>query len=516
MHHVPHEDSMAVNYFIGIDLGTTLAKCVIYDEAAHAVAESQKMMDIVYPAAGQAEQDASLFYSVTCELIKKCVAAVNIDVRNIAAIGIDSQMGGILGVDKNFNPVTYYDTPLDSRSAEENRYMHQHYGDLIIAKNGSISTYGNKILYWKKKNEWRDIHKFVQPSGFVIGKLVGLSGDDAFIDESFLCFSGLSDLAASTWSEDLCNKLDIDMQKLPEIVQSNRIVGQLTRQAAEDTGLRAGIPLCAGSGDQAAGLFGAGILGQGQMADVSGTACIFAANINRFTHDTKHKTLACMKSAYGEGYYLLSVVLGGRTHRWFVDEFLTEEKKKCEKTGEDIYACIDERAAELPPGSESLIAIDYLQGRFFPPVPSIRGLFIGHTWAHTKYHFYRSILESIAYDHFITRGIILDLVPELEAQVVTALGSGATSSFWMQVKADVLQIPYQNLYRGDLATLGSAMLAGHATGHIADVEKELRDIVRVRDRVEPKPGEDEKYLKFIEIYRDLFGSLKDIYYRLSC
>ena len=500
---------------MGIDLGTTMAKCAVYDETGRVCGEAQQEMEILYPRSGQAEQDAGLFYTVSCTLIRQCVENGTLDPKNISAIGIDSQMGGIMGIDKSFRPVTYYDTPLDSRSADENRYMHQHFGDLIIEKNGSISTYGNKILYWKKQNEWKDIHRFIQPSCFVAGKLAGLSGDDAFIDESFLCFSGLSDLASSCWSDELCGKLDIDMRKLPKIVQSNAIVGETTRQAAEDSGLPAGIPICAGCGDQAAGLFGAGILLPGQMADVSGTACIFAANVDRFTHDARNKTLACMKSAYGKSYYLLSVVLGGRTHKWFVDEFFAEERDRCEKAGEDIYTFIDNRASVLPAGSDGLIAIDYLQGRFFPPVPSIRGLFIGHTWAHNKYHFYRSILESIAYDHFITKGIIQELVPELDLQAVTALGSGANSRFWMKLKADVLQVPYQNLFRSDLATLGSALLAGCAIGHFTDVERTIKNIVKTRERVEPTPGEDEKYLKYIRIYRELFGTLHDIYIRLS-
>jgi xylulokinase len=504
-----------MRYFMGIDLGTTMAKCAVYNERGEVCCEARQEMEIRYPGSGQAEQDAAQFYTVTCALIRQCIEQGTFEAVRIAAIGIDSQMGGIMAVDRYFRPVTYYDTPLDSRSAEENRYMHRRFGDLIIEKNGSISTYGNKILYWKKRNEWKDIHRFVQPAGFVAGKLAGLSGDDAFIDESFLCFSGLSDLASAQWSEELCGKLEVDMRKLPDIVQSHAIVGETTKQAAADCGLPAGIPICAGCGDQAAGLFGAGILSPGHMADVSGTACIFAACVDRYTHDGKNKTLACMKSAYGGGYYLLSVVLGGRTHRWFVDEFFTQEKEHCEKAGEDIYSYIDGRASTLPAGSDGLVAIDYLQGRFFPPVPSVRGLFIGHTWAHNKYHFYRSILESIAYDHYISKGIIQELVPELDLKVVTALGSGARSRFWMQLKADVLQVPYESLHRSDLATLGSALLAGCAVGHFSDVEGALGQIVKTRKRVEPNPGEDEKYMKFIEIYRELFGTLHEVYMRLT-
>ncbi|HEX7560766.1 MAG TPA: FGGY family carbohydrate kinase, partial [Candidatus Humimicrobiaceae bacterium] len=317
-----------MKYTVGVDLGTTLAKCVIYDQEGNSVSEASREMDINYPAAGMAQQDAQDFYTVTCSMLKEVLSASGINKNDISGISIDSQMGGIMAIDKNYSPVTYYDTPLDSRSAAENDYMHKNFGDLIIEKNGSYSTYGNKILYWKKKNEWQDIYKFIHPSAFVSGRLAGLSGDDAYMDESFLCFSGLADLKNSQWSYELCKKLDIEIDKLPRIIKSADIIGQVTKKAASDTGLPEGLPVCAGCGDQAAGFIGAGIIKRGQMVDVSGTACILGACIDEFKFDGKHKTLACMKSALGSNYYLISVVLAGRTHKWFVDEFFADEKEK--------------------------------------------------------------------------------------------------------------------------------------------------------------------------------------------
>ena len=504
-----------MKYLIGIDLGTTAAKCVIYDESGGAVAERTREMEIAYPRAGEAEQDARSFYTVSCALIRECLKDARIDAKNIAAVGIDSQMGGIMGIDRNYNPVTYYDTPLDSRSAEENRWMHERFGDLIIEKNGSISTFGNKILYWKKRREWDEIYRFVQPSAYVAGTLAGLGGEQAYMDETFICFSGLSDLEKSAWSEELCRRLKVPQKKLPRIVTSTKIIGAVCGRASSDTGLPRGIPICAGCGDQAAGFVGAGILKTGQMVDVSGTACIFAANVGRYTCDRKHRTLAALKSPLGNSYYLLSVVLGGRTHRWFIDEFFAEEKDRCAQNGIDVYRFLDEKAAGLPPGSDGLIAIDYLQGRFFPPDPYVRGLFIGHSWAHKKIHFYRSILESIAYDHYLTKNIIRELAPELHPGTVTAIGSGAQSELWMQIKADVLQVPYQNLFRSDLATLGVAVLAGHSVGVYSDVEAAIRNIVKPRKEVQARPGSNAPYVKYIDIYRELFGALKDIYAKLS-
>jgi xylulokinase len=504
-----------MKYLVGIDLGTTAAKCAIYGEDGTCVADATEEMKIRYPRSGEAEQDAMDFYTVSCRLIRACLETSRIDRRSIAGLGIDSQMGGIMSVDRAFRPVTYYDTPLDSRSGEENRSMHEKCGDLILRRNGSLSTFGNKILYWKKRNEWKEIRAFVQPSAFVAGRLAGLTGATAYMDETFICFSGLADLEKSSWSEELCRELDVDMGKLPRIVKSTDIIGATTAEAARDTGLPQGVPIAAGCGDQAAGFVGAGILRTGQVVDVSGTACILGACVDSFRTDMKNKTLACMKAAIGGQYYLISVVLGGRTHNWFIEEFFTEEAEQVRRSGGDIYRHLDEKAAKIPAGSDGLVSINYLQGRFFPPDPATRGLFIGHTWAHTRIHFYRAILESIAYDHFLTREIIRDLLPETELGSVTAIGSGARSELWMQIKADVLQSSYRSLLRSDLSTLGAALLAGFSVGTFSRPEEITGRFVKSNKRIEPRAAEGPKYAKGIEVYRELFAALKDVYRRLA-
>jgi xylulokinase len=509
---------MGRRYLIGIDLGTTTAKCAVYDTGGAVVAEATQDMVIRYPTPGQAEQEAMDFYTVSCALIRRCLDAASFDPAEVAAIGIDSQMGGIMSVDEHVDPVTYFDTPLDSRCAAENVAMHERLGDRILALNGSIATYGPKILYWKRRPEWRRIARFLQPSAFVAGKLAGLAGEEAYIDETFLCFSGLSDLEHSRWSDELCRDLDVDMNKLPRIVKSDSLIGELCADASADTGLPQGIPIAAGCGDQSAGFVGAGILTSGQMVDVSGTACILAARVPKYRFDARHRTLACLKSALGEGYFLLSVVLGGRTHNWFVEQFGGSDGRDSAVVnagGESAYERLDREAERIAPGSEGLVSINYLQGRFFPPDPYQRGLFVGHTWAHTKAHFYRSILESIAYDHYLTREIISELLPDLELGTVTAIGSGAQSRLWLQIKADVLQATYQTLARSDLATLGSAVIAGCAVGLFKDAASLAERLTRPERVVEPRAGEQKRYLPYVAIYRELFPTLKETYRRLA-
>jgi xylulokinase len=159
--------------------------------------------------------------------------------------------------------------------------------------------------------------------------------------------------------------------------------------------------------------------------------------------------------------------------------------------------------------------VNYLQGRFLPPEPSIRGMFIGHTWAHTRFHFYRAILESIAYDHFLTRRIIQELVPDMRFPVITAIGSGSQSDLWMKIKADVLQVNYVRLMRSDLATLGAAIVAGCGIGLFNDVTTIINRFAAVKAAIEPDNAEGKRYAKYVEIYENLFPALKETYKKLA-
>jgi xylulokinase len=207
--------------------------------------------------------------------------------------------------------------------------------------------------------------------------------------------------------------------------------------------------------------------------------------------------------------------LGGRTHNWYIDQFCEADKAAADAQGIPVYEYLDNKARDIPRGSDGLVSINYLQGRFFPPEPAIRGLFVGHSWAHTRYHFYRSILESIAYDHYLTKEIMLNLVPETDVSSVTAIGSGANSDFWMQIKADVMQQRYQSLQRSDLATLGVALIAGKAAGLFSDIKEISKKFCNPKKIIEPEVEGFDQYQKYIEVYRNLFPAMQKTYNTLA-
>ena len=500
---------MPACYIIAIDLGTTAEKCVIYDIDGQIIAEDYEEIKAYYPQPGAAEIKAIDFFKHTCSIIRKCIKKSRIDVSKIGVISIDSLMGGILGIDKNYNPVTYYDTAMNSRGGEENKYLYEKYGDLSLELSGSYSVYGHKILYWMKKNEYKDIYKFIHPTALVAGKLVGLSGDDAFIDHSFLSFSAFSDLRKNRWSEEICNKLGLDIKRLPKIVKSTDIIGETSSHLKDIAGLPGGIPVCAGCGDVTAGLVGAGILNSGQLMDISGTANILCLSTSDLM---SYPSFSAIKSPLGENYYLMiSHVLGGRTLKWFTETFYPELREECMQNKNNIYQILDKMAERVPVGCGGLVAIDDLQGRFFPPYPNMRGLFIGHTWAHEKIYFYRAILESIAFDYMMAKENINNINPKIKFEKITAIGSGANSREWLRIKADSLNVKFQTLFRSDLSSLGAAAIGAYSSGMINNIEEYLKKLLKVKQTFVPDSEYGKKYKKYYEVYKRLITETRHFY-----
>jgi len=302
-------------------------------------------------------------------------------------------------------------------------------------------SHGPKILWWMQERPevFREIHKFVVPGGYVAGRMAGLKGDDAFIDYTYIHFSCLSDALEATWDEDLCREIGIPMEKLPRIVSPWEVIGKLTSAAAEDCGLKAGTPIAAGAGDQAAGMLGAAMVEPGLVFDVAGTASVFAICVDRFVPDVAHKTLFTARLVPEDLWYALAYVNGGGLNlRWFRDELAIEIKEEAKARGENEYLLLDRLAAEVGPGADGLLFLPHLQGRVCPSDADVRGLWMGFTWAHRKPHFYRAMLEAVAYEYAYYLGIEKALVPGAEFRETRVIGGGARSQLWNQIKSDVL------------------------------------------------------------------------------
>ncbi len=510
---------MAKTYLIGVDLGTMGTKAAIFDSQGNLIADAYEESRLHYPRPGWVEQEPEEIYQSAVRTIRTIMEKSRVNPVNIAAIAFDGQMAGIGSVDRGWGTPTPYDSWLDTRCNPyiEKMKMCQ---DLIIEKSGGPPTYshGAKILWWKHEcpEIFSRIAKFVVPGGYVAGRMAGLKGEEAFIDYTYLHFSCFADVEEMTWSSELLEVFSIPPEKLPAIVQPWKIIGKLTPEAARECGLLRGTPIAAGAGDQAAGMLGAAMVEPGLIFDVAGTASVFAICVNQFIPDKKYRTLFTGRLIPSDLWYSFAYINGGGLNlRWFRDEWARDEKNEADKMQKSVYALLDEKAALIPPGSEGLIFLPHLGGRVCPNDPDIRGLWSGFTWAHRKPHFYRSMLEGIAYEYAYYLQIEKKLFPHLEFREARVIGGGSISDLWNQIKADVLGLPYVRLNPQEFAVLGSAILAGYAVGVFSDLKSTAPKFISVTQRIHPRPNYHRYYQAYVDLYISLFDTLRHFYTKLG-
>ena len=465
---------MAKTYLIGVDLGTSSTKSALFHANGTLVAEYTVEVPLYYPRPGVVEQENDDFYRSAAQTVKHCLEQSGVEPREVAGIAFDSQMAGIGTVDEDFNPATRYDSWLDMRCQPYIEYLDRHYGDLVTRLTGTPPTcdHGPKILWWKEEQPeaYRRIAKFVTPAGYVAGKMAGLRGEDAFMDYTFIHFSGLSDAQKCDWSSELCERLGVDQGKLPRIVEPWHVVGGVTEQAAADFGLAPGTVVAAGCGDTAASALGAGIVRPGMVFDVAGTASVLAGCTAEYVADVKNRALLTMRSVVPGLWNPLAYVAGGGIAlRWFRDQFYNAFRGEKQEFAVDLYSEMIAQAAKVPPGSEGLFFSPHLGGRVCPATPEMRGAWLGFSWGHTQAHFTRSVLESVAYEYAYYLSILRDLIPDLDLFEARVVGGGGRSPLWNQIKADVLGVPYQPLQGSEFGSWGSAMIAGKAAGVFNDL-----------------------------------------------
>ena len=501
-----------MDFLIGIDIGTSSIKAGLYDNNCSLIANASGEVKLLHAESGSVEQDPMSFYTICCALIKSLLTKSGVENASIKSLSIDGQMAGILGVDEDMNPVTPYDSWLDVRCKKYVDYLKDNFEEKIISLSGLPATVAHcaKILWWKNErpNIYKNIKKFIQPAAFVTCKLIGLKAVDAFIDYTYLHFTGLYDSATTQWSKSLCSELSIPIEKLPKIVKPWETVGSLSKAAAEECGLKAGTPIAAGAGDQAAGFLGAGVVEPGDIIDVAGTASVFACCVDSFKPDLKFKTLVFPKGVSNGLWYPHAYIAGGGLClNWFVENFMQKQIKV------EAFNSLNIMAQKIPPGSDGLYFIPHLGGRTYPYDSNMKGSWIGLKWGHTAGHMYRAILESIAYEYYIYLTIEKELFPDIQFDRVRVIGGGAESSVFNRIKSDVLGIPYVTINRKETATLGSAIIAGHSVGVFTNMEETARRITSIESEIKPNLENHILYKELAESYRSLLGILSKFYNR---
>jgi xylulokinase len=493
-----------VAFVLGIDVSTTATKAVLIDAAGLVKAIGISEYDFVTPQLLWSEQEPSLWWDGARAAIRSALASAGVPGAEVVAIGLTGQMHGAVLLDRAgavLRPAILWN---DQRTSAECELIRQAIGParlIEITGNDALAGFTAPKLLWVRDHEpevWARIAHVLLPKDYV--RLL-LTGDYA-VDVADGAGTLLFDLAARTWSAEVLAALGIDPSWLPPTFEGPAITGTVSAGAAMATGLRAGTPVVAGGGDQAANGVGVGVVAPGTMALSLGTSGVVFAPTDRPIFDPLGRVHAFCHAVPGR-WHLMSVMLSAAgSLRWFRDTLAPGAE----------FANLAAAAADVPAGSGGLIFLPYLSGERSPhPDPLARGAFVGLTLGHDRRHLTRAVLEGVAFG--LRDGLDLMIAAGLPAPVqIRASGGGTASPLWRQILADVLGAEIATVETTEGAAYGAGLLAAVGAGWFADVESATTALVVATPAARPGP-DAARYAEIQGAYRTLYPALVPIFHR---
>jgi xylulokinase len=488
-----------MTYVLGIDVSTTATKAVLIDEAGavRGVGAAEYRYDIPHPL--WSEQDPSLWWDGAIAAIWSVLASTGIRGDEVAAIGLTGQMHGLVLLDASdqvLRPAILWN---DQRTAAECDAIRAAVGPerlIAITGNDALTGFTAPKLVWVRDHEpdvWRRAAHVLLPKDLVRLRLTGGHATDKADGAGTILF----DLAARDWSPEVVDALEIDRGWLPETFEGPAITGTVTAAAAEATGLRAGIPVVAGGGDQAANAIGLGAVEVGTPALSLGTSGVIFAPTDRPIVEPRGRVHAFCH-AVPNRWHLMSVMLSAAgSLRWFRDTLAPDVP----------FGDLIDAARDVPVGSDGLWFLPYLSGERSPyPDPLARGAFVGLTVGHERRHLTRAILEGVAFG--LRDGLDLMVAAGMPVPTrIRASGGGTTSALWRQILADVLEAEIATVATTEGAAYGAGVLAAVGAGWHRTVEEATQ--AWVATTVVASPGPD------AAVYRERHAGYRALYPALS-
>lgn len=499
---------------MAVDLGTSFIKAGVYNEKSECVAIYSEPVRDERPGPGIFIQRGDQLFESAVNGIKNVCSQLGERTKEVQAIAFTGQMAGFMGVDKDWKDITTWSCSLDSRYVPyASRQMEFLKDDFLKIAGTNSPQMAGKVEWFKSEfpDEAKKIVKYQMISGYMIGRLSDIPVEDAVIDQTFIQWTGLADVSKREWSADICNALGMDMDTLPRIVQSDTICGYLSKEIADKTGLKSGIPLVSGAGDKAAGCLGAAITAPGDTIFEASSYGALSCCVEEYRPDMKERRLDVIPAPGGMFYETNYVPGSGITLDWFVNTFVRQEGEKLSAAFERI----DAEAGKVKPGCNDMMAVGLLGGSAMPLMSSLRGMFMGFDWSHKQGHFYRALLESFSYDFALTGKRLEALYPEYDLSAVKIIGGGAKSPLWTQMNADVMGKEFRRLDREDVAMWGAAMLAGSAIGLFPDIAGTAKQHVKVEKVYKPDMKMNGTYKKHMELYREYTVELTGFFERIQ-
>ena len=433
---------------MGIDMGTTSVKTAVFDTALQE--KLTLTADYTLDSHGDiVEFDGEEYWNIVKGEIEKVKKELTVD-----ALSVDTQCETLILTDEEGTPVRPAIVWLDNRAVEEAKIIEEHFGHKrvyeVTGQPEITATWPACKLLWVKRNEpevWAKTKKVFLLEDWILFKMTGKFVTEKTLQSSTIYF----DIHRALWWDEMLDFIGVTPDMLPALNSSASLIGEYD-----------GIKVVTGAIDQIAGAIGAGVVKQGIVSEMTGTTMvIFMPSDNVPEYD--EKSIVPCHYNYDNKYCLLSwTPTAGMALKWFRNAL-------CENFS---FRELDEMAEKVPAGSDGVTFLPYLCGSTMPKYnPNARGSFTGITTEHTRAHFVRSVMESVT----CMLKSNLDYLG-LDVSEIRAMGGGANSPLWCQMKADMTGKRLVTLKNKETACLGSAILAGVGIGAFESVEKACEKI----------------------------------------
>ena len=482
-------------YFLGIDVSTTGSKALLIDERGEvvAVASSPHKLQTLRPL--WSEQSPEEWWTAVIASIRSVKEKAGVDGESVRVVGLTGQMHGLVLLGEAgqvLRPAILWN---DQRTQTQCDEIHHRVGkEKFIQITGNVALTGftaPKIL-WVKQNEpeiYANAAHVLLPKDYIRYRLTG----EYAMDKADSSGTVLFDLKRRNWSDELLAALDIPRVWMPPTFEGCEFTGRVTSDAASLTGLKAGTPVAAGGGDQAAGAVGVGAVEPGIVGLTVGTSGVVFATTPSALIEPEGRLHAFCHAVPGRWHFMGVMLSAAGSLQWYRDTLAP---------GMSFDELLKE-AESVPAGSEGLQFLPYLSGERTPyPDPLARGAFIGLTLRHGRGHMTRAVLEGVAFglkDIFM----LIQNAGLGEIRQVRASGGGTKGALWLQILASVLDTELVTVNTTEGAAFGAALLAGVGGGCWPNVEKACAAAIRITDSTQPDPEWVETYRMAYSLYRGL-------------
>ena len=370
--------------------------------------------------------------------------------------------------------------------------------------NPALANFTLTKFLWVRENEpeqWKRVRSLMLPKDYVRFRLTG----DRAIDMADASGTLMLDVANRRWSKEMLAATGIDQELLPALYESPDVCGRISTAGGAATGLKAGTPVVAGAGDQAAGATGMGIVTPGAVSATIGTSGVVFAATDRPALDPKGR-LHTFCHAIPARWHVMGVTqAAGLSLRWFRDQFGAGKDD-----GRDPYEWLTEEATAVEAGSKGLLWTPYLMGERTPHLdPDARGALVGLTASHTRAHVIRAILEGVAFSLRDSFTIFDEMGVPVNS--IRLGGGGARSRLWRQIQADVYGKEVEIVEAEEGAAYGAAILAGVGAGMWNTVDEACSAVVRVAARVKPANDAVATLNRNYHSYRKVYSATRSIF-----